>query len=68
MGFYISTTMEIAIKNTLHATQMKNGQLIMENIIIDLTNMMLYEAKLEMTLKMIMNMQELFDISNITHK
>ena len=25
MGFYISTTMEIAIKNTLHATQMKNG-------------------------------------------
>ena len=30
--------------------------------------MMFFEAKLEMTLKMAMNMKEFFDISNVTHK
>ena len=60
--------METMIKNTLHTTQMKNVKLIVEKIKSDLTNMMLFEAKLEMTLKMTMNMKEFFDLSNVTHK
>ena len=38
--------MKTVIKNTLQTTQMKNGKLIIEKIKSDLTNMMLFEAKL----------------------